>query len=337
MLKNVIISFACCLVSVSCYQPNTNSNTHRNDPEIMVTDTKGKTISLDKPAERVVALFDPAIDAFYMLQAADKLVGITAETYADRELYTFYKEIDKRIANKEIATPGTNESASIESILQLKPDLVIAQHMPEGVIKTLEAMGIPVYSASSEKYEEVLKEFEDISILVGKQERAATLLQYVKNKFAEMQEQSQKRTDAEKQSVYFTWANGRIFSTTGQNSMMHKCLELAGVTNVCTAPLDQPNINPETLIKLNPDMIVMWNDSASLFYRRKELSNITATKEKKIYNLLPMFLYNPHTLKSLCVAIRINNWAYLKDSSEADAAINEAIQNFYGKEINTLK
>lgn len=337
MVMRIMVGIVYCIIIVACRNASGKVTIPRNISGITVTDVKGKMISLGEPAERVVALFDPAIDALFMLYAADKLVGITAETYADKELFNIYKRLDPRIANKEIATPGTNESANLESIIQLKPDLVIVHQMPESMIKTLEGLGIAVYSASGEKYNEIIKEFEDLATLTGKQQRAASLLQYVKSKFAEMEAQSNTRAEKEKKSVYFTWAYGRIFSTTGRNSMMHKCLELAGVSNVCTTPLNQQNINPETLIKWDPDMIVMWNDSASLFYNKKELSGITAIKEKEVHNLLPMFFYNPHTLKSLCVAIKINNWAYHKNTLAADLEVDKAIQTLYGRRINTFK
>ncbi|MBV7530915.1 ABC transporter substrate-binding protein [Chitinophaga sp. sic0106] len=309
----------------------TNSHHTPAAAAITLTDVQGNKVSLAKPAEKIVCLFDPMVDAMYMLQMQHKLVGIPAETYTDKELFTPYSLIDERIKNKRLATPGTNETANLESIIALKPDLVIAQHMNAGTIEGLQAMGIAVYLASSEKYEQVLQELEDLGKLTGAVDRASELVAYTQSQFDTMQSAAAAITA--KKKTYFTWANGRIFATTGRNSMMNDCLEIAGVINVCTAPVDQPNINAETLIGWNPDMIVMWNDPAELFYAKKELAGITAIKNKAIHHLMPMFFYNPHTLKSLTAAVRINGWATGRSDAASLEAVKKMIITYYGTTI----
>lgn len=303
-----------------------------NVSEISVTDIQGNDVNLSKPAEKIVCLFDPSVDVIYMLQAQEKLVGIPAETYFDSELYDYYKHIDSRILNKELATPGSNELANLESIIQLNPDLVIAQQLPESIVKTLQGMNIPVYIAAASRYEDLMKEMKDISLLTGKKERGEELIAYAKAKIKDLGERTALQGIPQRQSVYFTWANGRIFSTAGRNSMMNDCLDLAGVKNACPFAMDKPNISPETLIEWNPDMIVMWNDSPDLFYNKKELGGIKAIQEKQIHNLMPMFYYNPHTFKSLCAAVAIHNWAYESKDGNGMDEIKEILSKLYGTE-----
>ena len=115
--------------------------------------------------------------------------------------------------------------------------------------------------------------------------------------------------------------------------MMHQCLDLAGVNNVCTIDINYPKINAETLIGWNPEMIIMWNDSPALFYDKSELSSIQAVRNKEIYNLDPMFFYNPHTFKSLCVATAINGWAYPDSSFNAEQEVKDIILTLYGDKV----
>lgn len=302
---------------------------------LSVTDVRGNQVTLGKPAEKIVCLFDPMVDAIYMLQMQHKLIGIPAETYVDKELFVPYSLIDERVKQKTIATPGSNETANLESILSLKPDLVIAQHMNDGTIKTLQKMGIAVYLASSEKYEQVLKELKDLGTLTGSEERANLLTDFVQQQFGQMKSAAEVTDEASKKSVYFTWANGRIFSTTGRNSMMNDCLVFAGVVNACTAPVDQPNINAETLVSWNPDIIVMWNDPADLFYQKKQLSGIAAVRNKNIFNLMPMFFYNPHTIKSLTASTRIRGWATAEPEETTLQTVKNIITTFYGETAAT--
>ncbi|WP_221412911.1 ABC transporter substrate-binding protein [Dysgonomonas sp. HDW5B] len=314
---------------------NSTDKRSENTKEISVTDIQGNEIHISKPAERIVCLFDPSVDVIYMLQAQHRLVGIPAETYFDNELYDYYKHIDSRILNKQLATPGSNELANLESIIQLNPDLVIAQQLPESIVRTLQQMNIPVYIAAAARYDDLKKEMKDISLLIGKEERGKQLITYAENKIKELDERTSSKKDSLPKTVYFTWANGRIFSTTGRNSMMNDCLDLAGVENVCPSEIDKPNINPETLIEWNPDMIVMWNDSPDLFYNKKELNGITAIQQKQIHNLIPMFFYNPHTFKSLCAAVAINNWAYGSEDKDSKEETKEILLELYGENTGT--
>lgn len=299
--------------------------------EIEVVDTKGNTVELSKPAERVVCLFDPAVDMFQMLGAADKLVGIPIETYIDNELYKPLSLIDERIATKSLPAPGSNELQQIEEIISLKPDLLIVQGLNDGMVKTLNNMGIAVYMMTSESRENLFQELNDISILIGKQERGKELAAFAKEKFELLEAEANVIPKQNKKIVYFTWANGRVFSTAGRSSMMNDCLVYAGTVNACTSFIDQPNINPETLVTWNPDMIVMWNDSPELFYDKKELATVKAIKNKAIYNLMPMFFYNPHTLKSLCASIAIKEWAY-GNPEIAKKEVKAIMIELYGKE-----
>ncbi|SKA48114.1 iron complex transport system substrate-binding protein [Chitinophaga eiseniae] len=302
-----------------------------DDAAITITDVQGNKVVLNKPAERIVCLFDPVMDAIYMLQVQHKLVGIPAETYADKELFVPYSLIDERIKDRRLAIPGGNETANIESIIALQPDLVIAKHMSAGIIQGLREMGIAVYLASSEKYEQVLKELEDVGKLTGATGRAQELATYTKRRFEAMQADAAKVPEKDRKKAYFTWANGRIYATTGRNSMMNDCLEYAGVLNACTAPVDQPNINAETLISWNPDMIVMWNDPAELFYGKKELAGITAVKQKAVFNLMPMFFYNPHTIKSLPASMRIKAWSAGENPETSLEEVKKIMIKYYGE------
>lgn len=301
---------------------------------IVVKDATGITVALDKPAERIVCLYEPALDALYMLHAENRIAGIFNDVYTSEELYPYYSKLDDRIRKKQLSTPGSNGSANIEGITTLNPDLVIVQSAHEDLAQALRSVGIPVYTTKVEQYAEVFQTVQDLAVLTGTQKRGNELVSYVKDEYTMMENRADTNTSRKK--AYFSWAYGRIFSTTGRNSMMHFCLEAAGVENVCKFDLDQPNINAETLIGWNPDMIIMWNDSPNEFYKKKELGEVSAIKNKQIYNLLPMFFYNPHTLKSLNTAISIHNWAYPNKEVDIKDKITQITLQLYGEKGKKL-
>ncbi|NRF40149.1 hypothetical protein [Pedobacter foliorum] len=72
------------------------------------------------------------------------------------------------------------------------------------------------------------------------------------------------------------------------------------------------------------------------FYKKKELGGISAIKNKQIYNLLPMFFYNPHTLKSLSTAVSIHNWAYPNEHVDVKNKVGQIILKLYGEKGKML-
>ncbi|WP_313190344.1 ABC transporter substrate-binding protein [Sphingobacterium sp.] len=316
-------------LTVSCNSPQ-NKEKEEGQSAIMVEDALGAKINLDKPVKRIVCLDEPGLDALFVLGAEKSLVGIFNDVYMSQELYPYYSKMSVDIAERKIPAPGLNNQGNIENIIELSPDLVIAASTQNDLIETLRNAGIQVYALNAISEGEVYKTVEDIGMLTGKEDRAKEIVSFTKSEVKRMQQEAVGVN--EKRRVYFTGAYGRIFSTTGTNGMMHSCLTMAAVENVCPYEVGFPTINPETLIEWNPDMIVMWNDSPNLFYDRKEFAGITAIKNKQIFNLDPMFFYNPHTLKALCTASLINEWAYQGDSAQTTQRITEVLQKLYGNE-----
>ncbi len=324
------ILIICSLFLFSCDNLSSRQTKEVQTNNIKVTDALNNEVVLEKPVEKIICLYEPGLDALYMLHAESKLTGIYNDVYTSKELFPFYSKMDDRIAKKELPEAGINNGANIERIIQLAPDLVLMHAGQEDAVKTLKNAGIQVYAINANSKKEVIKTVTDIAALTGKKERGEELLAYVEKKVEEMKKHSE--NVEKRRRVYFAWAYGRVFSTTGTNSMMHACLEMAGVENVCPFEVDQPNINAETLIGWNPDMIVMWNDSPDLFYRRKEFSEILAVKERQIFNLLPMYFYNPHTLKALCTATAIHQWAYPNKEGNSAQQVEQVLIQLYGKE-----
>lgn len=326
-LNLYILLFFSLLIIFSCDKSNATSIDKKT---INVKDAIGNEISLSEPAKKIVVLFEPLLDDVYMLGAEDKIIGISAKLYSHRDTYDYLSLIDERIKNKSLATPGDEESINMESIVGLKPDLVIGYQIAENTVKTLKQMGIEVYNGKSETYADTEKELSDLGILLGKKEKSKELIGFASAEFEKIKRQI---PNINKKTAYFSWANGRIFTTAGTESMMGQCLDFAGVKNVAESKIDMPNINPETLVSWNPDTIFMWNDSPNLFYNHPQLSGINAVKNKQIYNLMPMFFYNPHNLKALLVSARIQNWAYeIKSEKEMMLQLKHYITSLYGEQ-----
>jgi len=300
---------------------------------ICVFDSTNTKVCVAKPAQRIVSLFESGLDGLYMLGQGHKVIGIPAEVYIQPLLFNAYSKIDKRIANKQLATPSQGANATnIESLVLLKPDLVIVGSGQTQTIELLRQFGIAVYVMESSTYQQVKEELSEIATLSGAQKRAQEILNFSDEIVAEVAAKTARQPN--KQSIYYAWSGGRIFSTSGRQSITNDFIELAGAYNIVQTNTNQPNVNPETLIEWNPDNIVLWNTNPQLIYERKELQGLSAVQNRKVFNLSPAFIYNPHTIKIIITAIYLNHSIYPEQSDLPVSALQQRIlTKLYGEHL----
>ena len=115
-----------------------------------------------------------------------------------------------KIANKQLAAPSQGANATnIESLVLLKPDLVIVGSGQTQTIELLRQFGIAVYVMESGTYKQVKEELSEIAILSGAQKRAQEILNFSDEIVAEVAAKTARQPN--KQSIYYAWSGGRIF------------------------------------------------------------------------------------------------------------------------------
>lgn len=274
-----------------------------------VIDSAQVEVCIHQPVQRIVSLFESGLDGLYMLGQGEKVVGIPAEVYLQPLLFAAYSKLDARIAMQQLATPSQGANATnIESLMLLKPDLVILGSGQTQTIQLLREFGIAVYVMESSTYAQVKEELYEIALLTDAKARAQDILDFSDTLIAEIAASTSQQ--ANQQSIYYAWSGGRIYSTSGRKSITNDFIELAGAYNIVKTDTSQPNVNPETLIEWNPDNIVLWNTDPKLIYQREELQGLQAVKNQKVFNLSPAFIYNPHTIKIIMTAIYLHHSIY---------------------------
>ncbi|TDS13289.1 ABC transporter substrate-binding protein [Sphingobacterium paludis] len=299
--------------------------------EISAVDKRGKTIVLKDYAERVVVLFEPFVDQMYMLGAKDKLVGIPQQIYQNESTYHFLSLIDKRVAEKEIATPTfAGRSSNVEGIVSLQADLAVVYEYDTETIEQLEGLGIPVYAVSSADKRQIYQELIGIATLLGKADRAKDIVDYIEQQIDTMIAQH----GQDRKKIYYAWSKGRIFSTSGKGTLIDLAIDIAGATNACPLAMDAPNVNAESLYTWNPDIIVLWNSSVDDVYSLTELAALPAVRQKNVFEATPTFYYDPHTVKFLLLAMQLKRWCYpAYTESDFNKECDEVLEFLYAGEL----
>lgn len=299
---------------------------------ITVTDFRGKTIHLDKPAERIVCLIESALSGLYMLQAGDRVVGISTNV-TQEPLSRYYAVLDDRIADGKLPSPGNWDFVSLESVLALKPDLVIIWSEQKEPIESIESHNIPVYGVFLNSFDDLSKEITDLGKLTGTSSRADSLLTFSRMLTDSLF--SILATTEAKLKIYFSWNQG-LFETSGTNSTVSSLFTLSGAQNAVPIPEEHAVISLENLLNWNPDLIVLWADpgrSPADILAKPELQMLRAVKTGKVYELSSAFYCDFWTLKYHLAVRQVAEWAHpeLADLALPDSLKRTILVHLYGE------
>ena len=209
---------------------------------ISVTDDAGQIITLAKPAKRIVALAPHIVENLFAAGAGGNIVGVV--DYCD------YPE-----AAKKIPRVGAISAHSLEAIVALKPDLVVAWTGSGGVKiqQKLQPLGFAVYMSDPHALVDVAHSIENFGVLTGHQATAKKNAKAYLQTLKALTKQYQVRSPVS--VLYQVWHEP--LQTLNDDHIISDVIRLCGGTNVFgEAPTLAPKISMEAVIARNPEVII---------------------------------------------------------------------------------
>jgi iron complex transport system substrate-binding protein len=285
---------------------------HAGQNHIQITDFRGKAIVLARPAERIVCLIESALSGLFMLGVQERVVGISRNVYQSN-VFPYYAAMDARIRSKRIPAPGNWDFVNLESVVALRPDLVILWSQQTESIAALEKRGIPVYGVFIQSLEDVYKEMTDLGRLTDRVERADDLTAYTRNEIQRFRRRIAPIPLSERPAVYYMWAQGNLETSCG-GSTVNALIELAGGRNVCRhIRREHAAVNLETLIAWNPEVILMWhnpNKNPGAIRKDPQWERISAIQADRVHEFPEIFVCDLWTLKFLFAVKMTAKWIH---------------------------
>jgi len=163
----IILTLSLVLLISACDQKPSNTNkseSHKTvikDTEVSVVDSQGTTITLEKPAQRIIALAPHIVENVYSAGAGDRLVGVVS--------FSDYPE-----QAKKLPIVGGYKALNLERIIELKPDLILAWESgnSHNSYTRLQELGFTVYVDQPHELKDVVKSIIDIGVLSDTQVQA---------------------------------------------------------------------------------------------------------------------------------------------------------------------
>jgi iron complex transport system substrate-binding protein len=242
-------------------------------PEAGLTDFLGTAVTLSKFPERIISLTPSNTEIVYALGLESKLVGVDA--------FSDYPE-----AAKALAKVGDFNGPNLETIVALKPDLVLAGNkLQKDVIDKIKALNINVVAAEATEYNDVAKSIELIGKLTGTEAKATDLVADMKAKEQIVLDAVAKATTGK--TVYYAMSYGEMGNWTGgPGSFPFEFIQKCGSKNITEGmPVPWVNLSQEELVKKNPDIILLSSDVDNLdkFKKAEGYKDLKAVKAGKVF------------------------------------------------------
>jgi len=210
--------------------------------QITVTDDRGDTLALERPAQRIISLAPHITELLFVAGAGARVVG-TVE-------YSDYPP-----AAKAIPRIGNYGAVNLEALLARRPDLVIAwgSGSSQALVQRLRDLGVPVYVTEPRKLADIADHIARLGRLTG----TPVIAQAAADNFRQRLRALRTRHAADSEiSVFYEVWHAPLMTVNGAH-LISKVMRLCGGRNVFEAlPMLAPQINIESVLARDPDAII---------------------------------------------------------------------------------
>lgn len=236
---------------------------------LQVTDDRGVTLELAGSPQRIVSLLPSLTETVCELGQCHRLVGV------DR--YSNYPA-----SVQALPKTGGGIDPNIEAIVALRPDVVLMAMSSRGV-QRLEALGLKVLALEPKRSTDVQRVMRTLGQLleVPDADRLWRAIDAGVSAAAQSLPPS-----ARSLRVYYEVSTGGYAAGTG--SFIGEMMTRLGVQNVVDPALGPfPRINPEYVVRANPDLIMIGSRNVSGMAQRPGWASMRALREQRVCVFTP--------------------------------------------------
>ncbi len=252
-----------------------------------ITDSADREVTIYKPIKRSVIFNGEAIETLASIKATDSIVGVNKYTAGD---------ILQKDRFGDLPSVGSVWGPDYEALLSLEPDVVflyasLSISSCDAIQDTLvNDYHITVIRLDCYLPESYVEEVQELGYLYEKEEEAEEFIDFYEGFMSTIEAEVGDIPEEEKPKVYFECY--KDYKTAGEGSGWAQKLELAGGNNIFSDVDYYTEIDPETMIARNPEVIIRvpdyyaggydchditeLSDVREAIMNREELANVTA-------------------------------------------------------------
>jgi iron complex transport system substrate-binding protein len=231
---------------------------------VQVTDDNGRRVDFARPPQRIVSLLPSLTEFVCALDACGRLVGV--DDYSNHPA-----------AVRALPHVGGLEDARVETIVALRPDLVLAPTSSRA-LERLQSLGLKVLALEPRTFADVQRVLALLGPLLAARDPALVWREI---------EQGLDRAVGELPPalhgtrVYFEVSNAPHGAS--ESSFIGELLARLGVRNVVPGTLGPfPQLNPEFVVRADPQVIMVAGDEAPQLAARPGWRRLQAVREGRV-------------------------------------------------------
>ncbi|NJE31027.1 ABC transporter substrate-binding protein [Thermococcus sp. 18S1] len=218
----------------------TSTETEKPHYPITVTDFANRTLTIEKPPERVVTLAPSITEDLYYLGLFDRVVGVTD-----------FDDFPPGVANIT-RVGGYGQYANLEVIASLNPDLILVDSYSMTILEDLQKIA-PVLVVDPHSIDDIPTALDLLGAVFNAEESARKATAEFE---ANINTISSAVKDEPRVSVFYVVWNDPLM-TAGGGTFISDVIELAGGENIFNDTTGWPTVSPEQVIERNPDVVLL--------------------------------------------------------------------------------
>ncbi|MFT3674772.1 MAG: helical backbone metal receptor [Chitinophagaceae bacterium] len=206
------------------------------------TDQTGRHIQLQAPARRIVSLVPSLTNTLHQLGLEEEVIGITRFCVHPGDWYRSKTRI------------GGTKDVHIDQVLQLKPDLVLA-NKEENIREQIDALNlqVPVWTSDISTLADTFYMIHALGQLTGKTTEAAQMVSRIETAFASLSTPTRRY-----RSLYLIWRNP--YMAAGGDTFIHQMMQAGGFDNVLASTNRYPSLSNEQIQELQPELLFLSSE-----------------------------------------------------------------------------
>ncbi len=268
---------------------------------VEIKDMAGRTVKIPENVERVATLLPSNLRIIVMLNATDKVVGIS--NYFDK----YGDKLEDALAYPELLKAeriGSVREPDMEKIAELKPDVVFIESSYAQIADTIEKnTGAPVVCINTSIYsgelDDLYKTIRLVAKIIGKEDRGEEVISYIDAEVKNVTKRIEDIPKEERPRVFLSnWAYRHGIGWTVKN---YAPINLIANNVAEEIPVHYMEVTKEQIIEWNPEVIFIHGykgkSAVDEILNDPALKQVKAVKEGKVYGLFgPYIGYDPKTM-----------------------------------------
>ncbi len=237
----------------------------------VLRDDLQRDVAFDRPPERIITLLPSLTETVCALGACDRLVATDRFSNWPAQVNALPKA-------------GGLDDAEVESIVRLKPDLILISRS-QRITQRLGELGMQSFAIETQSYADIGRTVRILGEILGVPERASALTQSIDAAVRDIGNQEAERRHGSGPSVYYEVDRGPYAA--GAESFIGELLARLGARNIVTGLGPFPKLNPEYVVRHNPEVIFAAPADVPHLAERPGWATLRAVRERRICSFTP--------------------------------------------------